>query len=180
MEPNWPPPEWGTPEPGWDIPANVGRVDSGEDDVHPVSDTIFLGPPAKAEPEPEPEPPAPRPQRWCQVHHKGYRPPSYHDKCSVESTDTPGRPLPPHPTDCWSCRMEYETHYHLAASGVVENQRLTHEIEELQNRVHRLERRLDQMEGRVSVDDISDGPWTMDEKQWPVTAAPAYYVRGHH
>jgi hypothetical protein len=166
-EPNWPPPEWGTPELGWDIPANVGRVDS-ENDVHPVST--------------ESEPPAPRrrPQRWCLTHRTGYRPPSYHERCSVEYEDTPGVPLPPHSTDCWSCRMNYDTHYHEAPIGVVEHQRYVHEIEELQNRIHRLERRVDQMEGRVSVDDISDGPWSMDPEQWPVDAPPAYYHRGHH
>jgi hypothetical protein len=167
QEPNWPPPEWGTPEPGWDVPANVGRVDTEPDESAPVAPI---------------DPPRPRPQRWCAVHRRGYRSPSYHERCSVDIPDTPPRrSVPSHAANCWSCRMNYEeAHYHSPQSGVVEHQREYHEIVELQNRIRRLERWIDRLEGRLSVDDVSDGPWSMDEKQWPVVPPPAYYVRGHH
>jgi hypothetical protein len=135
-EPNWPPPEWGTPEPGWDIPANVGRVDT-EDDVH--ADPVVLAQPVPTV--------RTRPQRWCELHRIGYRSPSRHEEC---------RPRPT-PVDSLTDEKIDPT-----PQVVVVHQSLTHRINELENSVLRLERRLGQLERRQSIDDIHDGPWEMD------------------
>jgi len=133
-EPNWPPPEWGTPEPGWDIPVNVGRVGT-EADVYPV-DPVAV----------EPVRPV-RPQRWCERHHIGYRSPSRHEEC---------RPRPALVDSLTDEKIEP------TPQVVVVHQSLTHRINELENSVLRLERRLARLEGRQSIDDIHDGPWEMD------------------
>ena len=145
-EPNWPPPEWGTPEPGWDIPVNVGRVDSA-DDVHP--DPVV---PAPVVPRPIAEP-KPRVVRRPSTQRRKPDPRDLRHDWVVPEVRLRGvdsltqEKIPPPP------------------QVVVIHQSLTHRINELEDSVLRLERRLGQLERRQSIDDIHDGPWDMDPVQ---------------
>ena len=46
---------------------------------------------------------------------------------------------------------------------VVVNQHLIHRLDEMQAEIRRLERRVELLEGRQSIDDIHDGPWNWTE-----------------
>jgi hypothetical protein len=139
-EPNWPPPEWGTPEPGWDIPANVGRVDTDEVPVEAAAKPIV----------------APKPRRVVRS--------SSAKRRRWEAQDPydqlPDKPRPkPRPVLRDSLTDE---EIKAPPQVVVVHQSLTHRINELEDSVLRLERRLARLEGRQSIDDIHDGPWEMD------------------
>jgi len=152
-EPNWPPPEWGTPEPDSDL-------------VHDDEGRPFYGPPSiyATEPSEPPEPPEPprasvakpRP-KWCDEHRVGYRPPSYHERCSrtpripalfgAGRDSLTGEKIPPPPP------------------AVVVHQSVLHHINDLEDRVLRLEHQVDRLMGRQTIDDIHDGPWDAEPVQ---------------
>jgi hypothetical protein len=127
-------PNWPPPEWHWEPDQEVHYGPPSR--TGPIPDGFF----AQPEPEPEPEPEAPKshPAVWY---------------------DTTQPVLPPSPPNL----INLDERPVPVAEAVVQNQEAMRRINWLENRVTALERQVDLLIRRQSIDDIHTGPW-----DWPL------------